>query len=158
MVHESPELIDQLNEILKHEWTGVGQYSQAAFIIEGLWRELYQPRFLGDAEESFTHAKLVGEKIAALGAVPTVLRNEIKQSRDVGELLENALAFESKAVEMYSAAIELAEQHADRSLIVFLEDILVQEQEGVDEYTKLLRETPAAQGEVRTATSERKVA
>ena len=151
---ESEPLLSQLNEILKHEWTGVQQYSQAAFIVEGLWRELYAPKFLEDADESFGHAKLIGEKIAALGGVPTVLRNEVKQSRDVRELVENALAFESKAVEMYAAAIELAEEHADRSLIVFLEDILVQEQEGVDEYTKLLRETPAVQGEVRTATSE----
>ena len=82
-----------------------------------------------------------------------MLRNEVKQSRDVRELVENALAFESKAVEMYAAAIELAEEHADRSLVVFLEDILAQEQEGVDEYSKLLRETPAKQGEVQTATS-----
>ncbi|MFH5804744.1 bacterioferritin [Alienimonas sp. DA493] len=150
---ESQAVIDHLNEILKHEWTGVQQYSQAAFIVEGLMRELYAPKFQEDADESFGHAKLVGEKIAALGGVPTVLRNEVKQSRDVRELVENALAFESKAVEMYSAAIELAEEHADRSLVVFLEDILAQEQEGVDEYSKLLRDTPAKQGEVETATS-----
>lgn len=150
---ETAPILDHLNEILKHEWTGVQQYSQAAFIVEGLMRELYAPKFQEDADESFGHAKLVGEKIAALGGVPTVLRNEVKQSRDVHELVENALAFESKAVEMYSAAIELAEEHADRSLVIFLEDILAQEQEGVDEYSKLLRETPAKQGEVQTATS-----
>ena len=150
---ESEPVFDQLNEILKHEWTGVQQYAQAAFIVEGIWREVYAPKFMDDAEESFGHAKLVGEKIAALGGVPTVLRNEVKQSRDVREAVENALAFESKAVEMYSEAIELAEEHADRSLIIFLEDILKEEQEGVDEYSKLLRETPAAQGEVSTATS-----
>ncbi|MEM9704375.1 MAG: ferritin-like domain-containing protein, partial [Planctomycetota bacterium] len=122
-------------------------------LVEGLMRELYAPKFEEDAEESFGHAQKIGEKIVALGGVPTVVRNEVRQSRDVRELVENALAFESKAVEMYAAAIELAEKHADRSLIVFLEDILVQEQEGVDEYSKLLRATPAQQGEVQTATS-----
>ena len=150
---ESAPVIDQLNEILKHEWTGVAQYSQAAFLVEGLMREVYSPKFADDAEESFGHAKLIGEKIAALGGVPTVVRNDVKQSRDVRDLVENALAFESKAVEMYSAAIELAEAHADRSLVIFLEDILKEEQEGVDEYAKLLRDTPAAQGRVETATS-----
>ena len=43
---------------------------------------------------------------------------------------------------MYTQAIELAEPQ--RSLVVFLEDILKEEQEGVDEYTKLLRDTPAS--------------
>ncbi|XZE54035.1 ferritin-like domain-containing protein [Planctomycetaceae bacterium SH139] len=137
MSHEA--IIDQLNEILKHEWTGVAQYSQASFIIEGPWREVYAEKFEGDAEESFNHAKLVGNKITALGGVPVAQRNEIKQSRNLREILENSLAFESKAVEMYSKALDLAE--GNRPLVIFLEDILLQEQEGVDEYTKLLRES-----------------
>jgi bacterioferritin len=132
-------IIDHLNECLKHEWTGVAQYSQAGFIIEGMWRQVYAEKFLGDAEESFNHAKLVGDKIVALGGVPSVLRNEVKQSRDLREVLEFSLAFESKAVEMYNQALDLAE--GDRALVIFLEDILKEEQEGVDEYSKLLRES-----------------
>ena len=139
-------VITQLNEILKHEWTGVAQYSQASFIIEGPWREVYSAKFEGDAEESFNHAKLIGNKIVALGGVPVAQRNEIKQTRDLREMLENALAFESKAVEMYEKALELAE--GTRSLVVFLEDILLQEQEGVDEYSKLLRESSTAEAEL----------
>lgn len=142
-------VIDQLNECLKHEWTGVVQYSQAGFIVEGMWREVYAEKFLDDAKESFNHARLVGDKIAALGGVPSVLRNEVKQSRDIREVLEFSLAFESKAVDMYTRAIELAE--GNRALVIFLEDILKEEQEGVDEYTKLLRETPAHQAELGSA-------
>ena len=132
-------IIDHLNEILKHEWTGVAQYAQAGFIVEGIWREVYAEKFLDDAKESFGHAQLIGDKIVALGGVPVATRNEIKQSRDLSEVLEFSLAFESKAVEMYSKVIEMAE--GDRALVVFLEDILKEEQEGVDEYTKLLRQT-----------------
>lgn len=142
-------VIDQLNECLKHEWTGVAQYSQAGFIVEGMWREVYAEKFLDDAKESFNHARLVGDKIVALGGVPSVLRNEVKQSRDIREVLEFSLAFEAKAVEMYNRAIELAE--GDRALVIYLEDILKEEQEGVDEYTKLLRETPAQQAELGSA-------
>lgn len=134
-------VIDHLNEILKHEWTGVAQYSQASFIVEGIWREVYAEKFEGDAKESFGHAKLIGNKIVALGGVPVAQRNEIKQSKNLKEILENSLAFESKAVEMYNRALELSE--GDRALTVFLEDILLQEQEGVDEYSKLLRESEA---------------
>ncbi|MCC6509793.1 MAG: ferritin-like domain-containing protein [Pirellulaceae bacterium] len=136
-------LIDHLNEILKHEWTGVAQYSQAGFMVEGIWREVFADKFLDDAKESFGHAKLVGNKIVALGGVPVTMRNEVKQSRDLREVLEFSLAFEAKAVEMYGKAIDMAEETGDRALIIFLEDILKDEQEGVDEYTKLLRDTPA---------------
>lgn len=130
-------LIDHLNEILKHEWTGVAQYSQASFILEGVWREVYAEKFEGDAKESFGHARLIGDKIVALGGVPVATRNEIQQSRDLQEIFAFSLAFEAKAVEMYSKAIELAGDN--KPLVVFLEDILNEEQEGVDEYTKLLR-------------------
>lgn len=136
-------VIEQLNEILKHEWTGVAQYSQASFIIEGVWREVYAEKFEEDAKESYGHAQLVGNKIVALGGIPVAQRNEIKQSRKLQEVLQNSLEFESKAVEMYVKAIEMAE--GNRPLVLFLEEILLEEQEGVDEYTKLLRESEGAE-------------
>lgn len=142
-------VIDQLNEILKHEWTGVAQYSQNSFIAEGVWREVYAEKFIGDAKESFGHAQLIGDKIVALGGVPVATRNEIKQSRDLTEVLEYSLAFEAKAVEMYEKALELAE--GNRALVIFLEDILKDEQEGVDEYTKLLRSSGGAAAQSTTS-------
>ncbi|WP_145419715.1 ferritin-like domain-containing protein [Planctomycetes bacterium K23_9] len=135
-------IIDHLNEILKHEWTGVAQYSQAGFIVEGVWREVYAEKFLADAKESFGHAQRVGDKIVALGGVPVATRNEVKQSRDLQEVLQFSLAFEAKAVEMYSKAIDMAE--GNKALVIFLEDILTEEQDGVDEYTKLLRNSEGA--------------
>ena len=101
--------------------------------------QVYAEKFLDDAKESFGHAQLVGDKIVSLGGVPVATRNEIKQSRDLQEVLQFSLAFESKAVEMYSKAIDMAE--GNKSLTIFLEDILKEEQDGVDEYTKLLRES-----------------
>jgi bacterioferritin len=132
-------IISHLNEILKHEWTGVAQYSQASFICEGIWREVYAEKFLDDAKESFGHAQKIGDKIVALGGVPVATRNEIKQSRNLREVLQFSLEFESKAVEMYNQALEMAE--GNRPLVIFLEDILIDEQEGVEEYTKLLRDS-----------------
>jgi len=146
-------IIDHLNEILKHEWTGVAQYSQAGFIVEGVWREVYAEKFLSDAKESFGHAQRVGDKIVSLGGVPVATRNDVKQSRDLQEVLQFSLEFESKAVEMYSKAIDMAE--GNKSLVIFLEDILTEEQEGVDEYTKLLRNSD---GSAASATSSQKTA
>lgn len=136
------KVIDKLNEALRHEWTGVAQYAQAGFLVSGLWREVYSKMFFENAEESFGHAKLVGEKITALGGVPTIERKQVKQTNDIHEMLQNGLEFESTAVKIYNEALLLAE--GDRALVVFLEDILKEEQEGVDEFTLILRDHASA--------------
>lgn len=134
---DTTKVIEKMNEALRHEWTGVAQYAQAGFVVGGLWREVYAEKFHDDAKESFKHATLVGDKIVALGGVPTVERNPVKQSQDLMELLQNGLEFESKAVKVYTELLGLIED--DRAFTVFVEDILKQEQDGVDEYTRILR-------------------
>mgnify|MGYP002623683340 FL=1 len=145
-------LIDKLNDILRHEWTGVAQYSQAGFVIQGLWRPTYSSIFFESAEESFGHAKRIGEKIVAMGGVPSVERNPVQQSHDLTEMLEHALAFEQGAADLYKEALELAE--GDRALVVLLEDILLEEQDGVDEMTQLLREQKEMAGKSAGASSK----
>jgi len=135
------KLIEKLNDILRHEWTGVAQYAQAGFVVAGLWREVYSEMFFDSAKESFGHAKLVGEKIVALGGVPTVERNPVKQTNELPEMLNYALEFESKAVKLYNEALALAS--GDRALEVFLENILEDEQDGVDQLTRILRDPKA---------------
>jgi bacterioferritin len=138
---DKTKIIEKLNECLRHEWTGVAQYAQAGFVVAGLWREVYADMFFDSAKESFGHAKQVGEKIVALGGIPTVERNAVKQTQDLLELLNFALEFESKAVKMYTEALGLAED--DRALTVFLENILEDEQDGVDQLTRILRDPKA---------------
>jgi bacterioferritin len=151
---EYSKAIEKLNEALRHEWTGVAQYSQAGFLVSGVWREVYADKFFDDAKESFGHARDVGEKIVALGGVPTVERGQIKQTDNLEELLRNALEFEQKAVNLYTDAIKIAEDIGDRALVIFLENILEDEQEGVDEYAKILREPGAAVGGKKKASTK----
>jgi len=138
------QVVDKLNEILRREWTGVAQYAQAGYLVSGLWREVYSKMFFESAEESFGHARAIGEKIVALGGVPTVERNPIKQSHDIEEMLRYGLEFESKAVQLYNEALALAED--DRALVVMLENILEEEQDGVDHISKLLNQHRSAAG------------
>lgn len=135
------KVIDKLNECLRHEWTGVAQYAQAGFVVAGLWREIYSDMFFDSAKESFGHAKQVGEKIVAMGGIPTVERNAVKQTDDLMEMLNFALDFESKAVKLYTEALSLAT--GDRALEVFIENILEEEQDGVDNLTRILRDPRA---------------
>lgn len=138
-------LIDKMNEILRHEWTGIAQYAQASFVVMGLWREVFSKTFLDSADESFTHAKRIGEKISAYGGVPTIERNQVQQSEDLEEMIRHALTFESKAVELYTEALQLADP-SDRALVVLLEDILIQEQDGVDHLELLMRQQKSTSG------------
>ncbi len=138
------KIIEKLNQALRHEWTGVAQYSQAGFLVAGLWREVYADKFFDDAKESFGHARTVGEKIVALGGVPAIERDQVKQTDNLEEMLRNAFEFEQKAVILYSDAVRMAEELGDRALVIFLENILEDEQEGVDEYAKILRDQGAA--------------
>jgi bacterioferritin len=134
---DTAKVLEKMNECLRHEWTGVAQYAQASFVVPGLLREVYSEKFSGSAKESFKHAQLLGEKIVAMGGVPTVERNPVKQSHDLLELLQIGLDFESKAVKLYSELLEHTGD--DRALSIFLENILLEEQEGVDELSKILR-------------------
>lgn len=139
----SPELIDKLNAILRWEWTGVSQYAQYSFVVSGTWREVFAEKFMESAKESFQHAETIGEKISAAGGVPDVERDPVKQTADFQEMLENSLAFEQTAVDLYTATLALADEE-DRALAILLEDILLEEQEGVDDLSKILRETGEA--------------
>ncbi len=96
--------------------------------------------FFGSAEECFGHAKQIGEKIAAFAGIPTIERNPIQQSNDLNEMLQFALGFETAAVKLYTEAIDFAESANDRALVVLLEDILKEEQDGVDELTRIIRQ------------------
>src|SRR5262245_28484442 len=133
---DTSKIIDKLNAILRHEWTGVAQYAQAGFVVTGLWREVYSNMFFDSAKESFGHAQTIGEKIVAMGGLPTVERNPVQQANSIEDMLAFSLEFESKAVQLYTEALELAED--DRALVVLLENILLEEQDGVDHITKLL--------------------
>jgi bacterioferritin len=137
---EKNKIIDKLNDCLRHEWTE-SLYAQAGFVVAGLWREVYSGMFFASAKESFGHAQLVGEKIVALGGVPSVERNPVKQTDDLQELLNHAMEFESKAVKLYGEALVIAA--GDRPLEVFLENILEEEQDGVDKLTRILRDPRA---------------
>jgi bacterioferritin len=134
---DTRKVIDKLNEIVRWEWTGIVQYTQHSFLVQDLWREVYSPMFRKSAEESMRHCHLIGDKIVALGGVPTVERGEVRQATDLAEMLRYDLDFERGAVRLYGEALHLCEDYAP--LRVLLEDIILEEQDGVDHLDKLLR-------------------
>jgi bacterioferritin len=139
-------ILEKLNEILKWEYSGVLQYTQFSFVVQGVEREVYYKFFRENGEEALGHAHRVGDKIVALGGVPSIERAQVKQATDLHQMLEYSLEIEARHVQLYTEALGMLGER-DVALRVMLEDICLDEQEGVDHLEKILhkRELVASQ-------------
>lgn len=140
---DKAQMIEKLNEILKWEYAGLVQYTQYSFLVQDVWREVFAKFFRENGEEALEHAHSVGDKIVALGGVPSVERGEVKLTTDLNQMLEYSLEVESKQVQLYTEALELCGER-DVALRVLLEDLCLQEQEGVDNLEKILKKRELA--------------
>ena len=136
------ELIDNLNRALGLELASVIQYMQHSFLVTGIEREIYRSYFRDQSEESHDHAKTLGDKIVAIGGVPTVEPGMIRQSTDLVEMLRQDLALEREAMEAYMAAWESCKD-SDRPTRFLLEERISQEQIHIEELEKLTSERKA---------------
>lgn len=136
------ELIDTLNRALGLELAAVIQYMQHSFLVTGAEREVYRSFFRDQSEEAHDHAKMLGDKVVALGGVPTVEPGMIRQSTDLAEMLRQDLALEREAMEAYMAAWESCKE-TDRPTRFLLEERISQEQIHIDELEKLTSERKA---------------
>src|SRR5215217_2454925 len=125
-------LIENLNGALSIELAAVIQYMQHSFLVTGTEREIYRKFFRGQSEESQGHAQTLGDKIVALGGVPTVEPSMIRQSTDLTEMLKQDLTLEREAMEAYMAAWETCKDK-NRPLQFQLEERIYQEQLHIDE-------------------------
>ena len=137
---ENKHVIDALNRILSYEWAGNIQYMQHSFLVHGLWREAYRDFFAERSKECRNHARLIGEKIVALGGVPTVEPAPIKQSRDLEEMLQQDLELEKTALDAYTATLKLAGDNV--ALRHMMETLIESETRGVEEIEKCLSLKP----------------
>ena len=139
----STDLIELLNRALSLELTAVIQYMQHSFLVTGTEREVYRKFFRDQSEESQDHAETLGDKIVALGGVPTVEPAMIRQSTDLKEMLKQDLTLEREAMEAYMAAWETCKDK-NRPLQFQLEERIYQEQLHIDELEKLTSERKAS--------------
>jgi bacterioferritin len=152
---DTSRMIDKLNEILKWEYAGLVQYTQFSFVVQGPMREVYYEFFRDNGKEALGHAHRVGDKIVALGGVTSVDRAEVKQSLDLNEMLEYSLDIERKHVQLYTEALEMLDAR-DVGLRNMLEEICMEEQEGVDHLEKILQKRElGAGGQARPQSQQR---
>ncbi len=136
------ELVENLNKALSLELAAVIQYSQHSYLVTGREREVFKDWFRDQAEEAQDHAETLGDKIVALGGVPTVEPGTIRQSVDLGEMLKLDLELEREALNVYMAAWASCDDN-DLPQKFWLEGQIADEQMHVEELEKLTSERTA---------------
>jgi len=133
------DLIDNLNQALSCELADVIQYSQRSYLVTGHEREIFKDWFRDQAEEAQDHAESLGDKIVALGGVPTVEPATIRQSVEISEMLKQDLELEREAINVYMAAWASCDDN-DLPQKFWLEGRISDEQMHIEELEKLTSE------------------
>lgn len=133
------ELIENLNQALSLELAGVIQYSQHSYLVTGTEREVFKDYFRDQAGEAQDHAEFLGDKIVALGGIPTVEPSMIRQSTDLKEMLKQDLELEREAMAAYMAAWGSCGEE-DLPTKFWLEGQIADEQTHIEELEKLTSE------------------
>jgi bacterioferritin len=144
------DLIERLNKVLAWELAGVIQYLTSAALVTGPLRPVYQDLFHDGSKEARDHAEAVSERIVALGGVPRVEPAQIRQSTDLDEMIRNAHALEVAALAAWEHALEIGDA-VNLGTRLWIEEMVAEEQEHVDHFTKIVAGLPAAGGARGTA-------
>ena len=147
------ELLSNLNTALSLELAGVIQYSQHSYLITGTNREVFKEFFRDNAEEAQGHAETLGDKIVALGGIPTVEPAMIRQSVELKEMLKQDLELEREAMAAYMAAWSSCGED-DLPQKFWLEERISDEQLHIEELEKLTSERQAKAGNERIVLRE----
>jgi len=129
-------VIAALNEALALEYAAVVQYAQCSYCVKGFRRLAVAGWFFEQATKSLTHARMIGDKIVALGGIPTIRVGPVKEAQDLTGMVKLSLETERRSVTSYQAALALAAE--DTALRVLLESRIEAEQADVEELEKML--------------------
>ncbi|MBI2955762.1 MAG: bacterioferritin [Acidobacteria bacterium] len=133
------KIVNGLNAALEREMGNVIRYLHHSFLVRGVNRGPLVDFFRNQAKESFQHATVLGEKIVALGGHPSIEVPKMKEigHEDVTEMLHEELEIEKREVQEYT---KLLKQVGDDIALRFvLEEIIKEEQEGIEDLEKRLR-------------------
>jgi bacterioferritin len=140
---DTGRVIDALNKTVALEHAACIQYKQHALLVRGLWRKVYAEFFREESRSAQEHAYKFGQKIVALGGVPTIeVGTAVRQSLELEEMLQYDLELERQAKQAYLDALALCED--DVALRNMLEDQIEDEQRDIEELELILEEVQTA--------------
>jgi len=135
-------LIEGLNEDLRGEFQAVIMYRLYASLVQGPYRQELRSFFAAEIPEELTHAQILADKLAALGAEPATGPGPVKITRDAKEMVQTALQAEKETLERYLARRRQADDAGEHGLSVQLDDIIADETQHRDELQQMLARWP----------------
>ncbi|MNJ98496.1 Ferritin-like domain protein [compost metagenome] len=138
MSKENEKIVKMLNEIIEMEVSGVVRYLHYSLMIKGPNRIPIVKWFQEQAQEGFSHAAIIGEKITALGGHPSLKVSPVPETstHKVLDILKESLEFEEKALQKYHEVLKNVENNI--ALEEMLREMIRLETEHCEEVIKML--------------------
>ena len=132
------DIVDGLNELLSVEYTSMIQLMQHSFVIQGIERQAFLELLRDHAKETVAHAGELGDKIMALGGVPTVQIGTVRQSTDWREMLRQDLEQHREAVAKVDALVAKCDERRYVAVRVLLENMSYDETRFIEDLERAL--------------------
>ena len=136
MAFDTKKILAMLNEGLEMEYASHIQYVTQAAITKGPYAEALIARFEEIASDEAEHAKLIRQRIAALGGTPTTKVGEIQVHKDSLKAVQINLKYERDTVTFYQRLLSLIPPD-EPILYEAIEHILLDSQEHVEELERV---------------------
>jgi bacterioferritin len=130
---DTEEMIKRLNEALVLQYRSTLQYTLTSGSLFGFEFQSLGDRLWQYAADETADARLLVEKIVALGGTPTTEVAELRWSGDPGEAVDWLIESESEAIEALARAIEpTGREGRSEAIEHMLEHLIMRKQNQVD--------------------------
>ena len=137
MTFDKMKILQLMNEGLEMEYASQIQYLTQSAITSGPYAEGLIARFEEIASDEGMHAKLLRQRIVALGGQPTTKVGEIQVHKDSLQAVKINLKYERETVDFYRKILNLI-PHDEVILYEAIEHVLQDSQEHVEELERLV--------------------
>ncbi|MFQ5957024.1 MAG: bacterioferritin [Candidatus Brocadiales bacterium] len=131
------KIVEILNKALAEEITALLQYIQHHYLYKGSNAQSVRELFKKLSFTEMDHAYKLGERIAALGGMPTTKPDPLKVPKKSIEMIKVNLQDERDAIGNFRKWIKVVDGEGDYTSRNMLEDILADEEEHVAELEAL---------------------
>ena len=133
----SKELLDLLNLGIAREIQVSIQYMWQHVQATGIKAAAVEDIFKNIAITEMKHAEKIAERLAFLGGEPTTKPDPIFVGPNLEEMIKTDIKAEKEAMALYKQTIKVAEKDGDTTTRRLFEEILADEEEHLDTFTKL---------------------
>jgi bacterioferritin len=134
----SKELLEMLNKGIARELQVSIQYMWQHVMAKGIEGAVVENTFRQIAITEMKHAEILAERLVFLDGVPTLTPNSVHVGHTLDAMLKENVQAEEEAIDLYKQAIQLASKEGDYTTRRMLEEILSNEEEHLDKFSKLL--------------------